>query len=268
MRRAILSLLSLACVALMCVLAANCGSSGSSRSGGPYNVVGTWESDLSGSIGTAVFAGAIDSQGTTLLFAINNPNAVGDTWQLPTITGASSFSGETTLYAAPGTQLPDGGGSSQSVSIQGTVNSDTLITVTNSNGKFSLSAENLLIGSSVSALSGAMTGVINDGTQDGPSFPLVFTPTSSGSNQSMSFVTSGTATCSVSGSFTQVGTANVFDVSMTFSGVCPVSSGTQLSGLGFESSTDYFNDNAGQAGTYLYADALASTGPFAMEIFK
>jgi hypothetical protein len=68
----------------------------------------------------------------------------------------------------------------------------------------------------------------------GPFWPLAFTQVS-GDGQSMSFTTSGVATCSVAGTFTQVGTSNVFDVSMTFSGACEFPTGTSFSGLGFES---------------------------------
>ena len=79
---------------------------------------------------------------------------------------------------------------------------------------------------------------------------------------------SGVATRSVAGTFTQVGTSNVFDVSMTFSGACEFPTGTSFSGLGFESDTDYFSYNAGQAATYLYADVLLpSGGAFVMEIY-
>jgi len=55
---------------------------------------------------------------------------------------------------------------------------------------------------------------------------------------------------------------------MTFSDFCGLPTGTSFSGLGFESDTDYFSYNAGQAGTYLYADFLVpSGGAFVMEIY-
>jgi len=41
-----------------------------------------------------------------------------------------------------------------------------------------------------------------------------------------------------------------------------------LSGIGFESDTDYFGFNGGVAGTYLYADILASSNTFVLEIFS
>lgn len=241
----------------------------------PHDVVGNWQFTVPTNSGSILYLGGIDSQGTNLFFAPNfygtvgilNPSAfVGDTWSLPTITGASSFSGASTLYAAPGTQLPSGG-TSQALSAHGTVTSDSSISLTNSNGTLTLTPVTPFTGT-VKALSGAMTGWFNDGMQGGPYWPLAFTQTSN-AGQSMGFSTSGLATCSVAGTFTQVGASNVFDVSMTFSGVCLFApTGTTLTGLGFESDTDYFSYNAGQAGTYLYADVLVpGSDAFVMEIY-
>jgi hypothetical protein len=260
MWRAMLSLLLLVCIALMSVVAMSCGSSSSpgSGGGGPYNVVGTWQTTLSGTGGSASFVGAIGSSGAAVFFATDNPEFIGDTWQLPSITGVSLFSGETTLYAAPGTELP-WGGTSQTVSVQGKVNSSTSISVANSNGSFNLVASSLLP-STVSGFSGVMTGVMNDGMQDGPIFSLNF--------YGLNFNSSGSATCTIGGSLLQDGSNNVFGVTMDFNGVCPVPSGPYGGGIGFESSTDYFNDNGGQPGTYLYADMPTSTGRFVMEFFK
>lgn len=259
MWRAVLSVLLLVCLALMSVVAMSCGGSSTSGSGGggPYNVAGTWQTTLSGTAGSALFVGAIATSGAASFFATDNPGFIGDTWQLPSITGVSSFSGETTLYAAPGTQLP-WGGTSQTVAVQGKVNSSTSITVTNSNGSFNLAASSLT--GSVSALSGAMTGVMNDGTQNGPIFSVGFFGDY--------FNSSGSATCMIGGTFLQDGSNNVFGVTMQFNGACPVPSGPYPGGLGFESSTDYFNDNGGQPGIYFYAVMPTSTGPFVMEFFK
>jgi hypothetical protein len=268
----IASLLSLVCLALFCIAAPNCGSSYPANT--PHNVVGNWQSTVSTNSGSVLYLGSIDSHGTSLFFAPNvigvgvvNPSAfAGDSWELPTITGASSFSGSSTLYAAAGTQLPSGG-TSQTLSSQGTVVSDSSITLTNSSGNFTFTPAAPL-SETVEALSGVTTGWLNDGMQGGPYWELAFTPGSGGGSQSMSFTTSGVATCSVAGSFTQIGTSNVFDVSVTFSGVCPFPAGTSFTGLGFESDTDYFAYNAGLAGKYLYADVLVpGGGAFVMEIY-
>lgn len=270
----IASVFSLVCLALISIAIPNCGSSSQSSAGTPYNVAGNWQFTASTSSGSVLYLGGIDSQGTSLFFAPNvlslgvvNPSAfVGDTWELPTITGASSFSGTSTLYAAPGTQLPSGG-TSQALSSHGTVTSNSSISLTNSSGDFTLTPATPFTGT-LNALSGVMTGVLNDGMGGGPYWPLAFTQPSGGGSQSMSFTTVGSATCSVAGTFTQVGTSNVFDVSMTFTGACEFPTGTSFTGLGFESGTDYFSYNAGQAGTYLYADVVAPGGSaFVMEIY-
>ena len=271
----IVSGISLVCLALICLATPNCGNSSRSSASTPYDVVGNWQFTVSTNSGPVLYLGSIDPKGTSLFFApdvygvgVVDPSAfVGDTWELPVITGASSFSGASTLYAAPGTQLPSGG-TSQSLSSQGTVISDSSISLTNSNGNFTLTPATPFTGT-VKALSGVMTGWFNDGMAGGPYWQLAFTPTSGGGSQSMSFTTSGLATCSVAGTFMQVGTSNIFDVSMTFTGVCQFApTGTSLTGLGFESGMDYFSYNAGQAGTYLYAEVLVPNGgAFVMEIF-
>jgi len=264
----IASVISLLCPALICAMISNCGCSSPAFRGTPSDVIGNWQSTVSTSSGSVLFIGGIDAQGKSLFFATDNNAFVGDTWELPTITAASSFSGTSTLYASLGAQLPSGG-ASQTVSSRGTVVSGNSITLTNSNGSFTFIPATPLTGP-VKAFSGPMTGILNDGTDDGPFWGLVFTQASSGGSQSMSFTTSGPATCSVAGTFTQVGTSNIFDVSLTFSGGpdCSVPTGTPSIGLGFESDTDYFNANSGQAGTYLYADVLTSSGgAFVFEIY-
>jgi hypothetical protein len=46
---------------------------------------------------------------------------------------------------------------------------------------------------------------------------------------------------------------------------CPIT-GT-FTGIGFESSADYFGLNGGHADTYLYADILDGTSTFVVEFF-
>ncbi len=266
MRKFVLSL-SFISLVFMCAMLTNCGSSSSSSSvgtgGGPYNVVGNWQTNVTAGGGSVPFVGVINSQGLALLFGDVVPDMedidyVGDTWELPTITGASSFSGTTSMYAALGTQLP-GGGTVDTVSMQGTVNSATSISGKNSDGSFTLSAYSPLSGSAT-AFSGKTSGWFDEN-----GFNLAFTPT--GSGQSMSFTGSNTFGCDISGSFTQEATNNVFDVSMTITGTvdCPITG--SMTGLGFESNSDYFDINEFQPGTYLYADMLGST-PFVFEIYQ
>jgi hypothetical protein len=84
----------------------------------------------------------------------------------------------------------------------------------------------------------------------------------------MSFSGADVDGCEVSGTFSQEGgnvsALNVFDVSITYSGMnCPVA-GTVM-GLGFESSSDYFGVAGGAQGTYLYA--VPTTSATVFEIF-
>jgi hypothetical protein len=81
----------------------------------------------------------------------------------------------------------------------------------------------------------------------------------------MSFATTNLAGCEANGTFTEVGTNNVFDVSITLMPTCPIT-GT-FTGIGFESSADYFGLNGGNADTYLYADILDGTSTFVIEFF-
>jgi hypothetical protein len=81
----------------------------------------------------------------------------------------------------------------------------------------------------------------------------------------MSFATTNLAGCEATGTFTEVGTSNVFDVSITLTPTCPII-GT-FTGIGFESSSDYFGLNSGGADTYLYADILDGTNTFVIEFF-
>jgi len=266
MRKLFLSF-SFVILAFLCAVLTNCGSSsgsgGGGTGGGPYDVVGNWQTNVNTSVGAIPFVGVINSHGQALLFGDAIPDMqdisyVGDTWEMPTITGASSFSGTTFLYAALGSQLP-GGGTVEIVSMQGKVNSATSITGQNSNGSFTLKAFSPLTGS-VTAFSGRTSGYF-----DANGFDLTFTPT--GSGQSMSVTGSNTFGCDVSGTFAQDGSNNVFDVSMTITGTvdCPITG--SMTGLGFESNSDYFNINEWRPGTYLYADMLGST-PFVFEIYQ
>ena len=76
----------------------------------------------------------------------------------------------------------------------------------------------------------------------------------------------------MTGTFAQevanIATLNVFDVSLTFSGTgCPTPTTTAITGLGFESSSDYFSYNFSSPGAYLYADMLDPAGAFVLEIY-
>jgi hypothetical protein len=266
LRNFVLSLFLL-CLLAICAMTINCGGSSSSNnggqncSGGPFNVVGDWTLTLSGGGGSVSGPGVINTAGLAVFFQTTNTvPAPGDTAVFPAIAGASCFSGTATSYGTPGS-----GGGSASDTVTGTVNSDTSISGTLSNGNsFTMASDSPLSGS-VTALSGSYLAEI-EGAATAAIWQLTFTPT--GTNADMTFSGNDGQSCDVSGTFTQetvnIATFNVFDVSITFTGAgCPAASG---SGLGFESSSDYFDINGNAAETYLYS--ASSNGALVFEIFQ
>jgi hypothetical protein len=265
-----LLLLSFVSLVLIGAMTISCGSSSNSNNktctGGPYKVVGPWQLSATNPSGSLTAFGAIDSAGLALFFDNSLTTGSGDTLQLPSITGACSFSGSLTAFPEPG-----GPSSGQVVtdSAQGNVTPSSSITGTfsgNASGTFSATPISPI--DAVTTVTGQMGGEVQ-GSLNG--VPLLFSLnfTQSGSNNSAAFTTAvvGERDCSVAGTFTEQGTSNVFDVSITFTGTqCGIAAGT-LTGIGFESSSDYFNFTGGATGTYLYADILASSNTFVMEFF-
>lgn len=255
-----------------CVIAIACGGSkiNSSCNGGPYNVVGDWQITVTQTSGASVSGyGAIDSNGLALFFDNSATNGTGDILELPSITGGCSFSGNITDYEEPG-----GPFSGQSVvdTAKGNVTSASAMTGTFigsvSTGSFSASTFSPLT-SAVSVMIGPKTGEV-EGKINSDSILLPLTFSATGTGNGMNFTGSLNQNCTVTGTFTQVGTANVFDVSITFTNTaandCPITG--KSTGIGFESNLDYFGFNGNNSGdTYLYADILASGNPFVMEIF-
>lgn len=263
---------SAVCLVAWCATAMGCGSSNktSSCTGGPYNVVGNWQITVSQTSGASVTGyGAIDSAGLTMFFDNSPANGSGDTLEMPKITGSCSFSGNLTEFSEPG-----GPFSGQSVvdTTQGNVTSASAIKGTftangTPKGSFSASTFSPLTGT-VSGVVGSKTGEVQ-GMINGQSLVLPLTFAASGTGDSMSF-TGSTLNCSVTGTFTQVRTANVFDVSVTFSNNGGNSCGLRnnFTGIGFESNSDYFGFHGNDSSdTYLYADIQASSNTFVMEIF-
>jgi len=261
------------CLVLVGVLAMSCGNSSSVAkpcTGGPYNVVGDWQITVTVSGGSPVTGyGAIDSGGLALFF-----DGLGDTLQLPALTGTCAFSGGTNFYAEPG-PLPNGGVEITDT-ITGNVNSATSITgnytgAGSPSGVISAAPFTPLTGS-VAAVSGTKTGAVQGSfgatsSTAGTAILLSTTFTGSGSANgiTMNFATTNEAGCLANGTFTQVGTGNVFDVSITLMPTCPIT-GT-FTGIGFEGSSDYFGANGSNADTYLYADILDGTNTFVIEFF-
>ncbi len=260
----VVSFVSLAFVA---AIITSCGSSGTHLgtmcTGGPFNVVGDWTF----SSGSASGPGAIDPSGLAVFFQTSTAvPAPGDTVVLPTITGACSFSGTGVAFGTPGS-----GGGSASNPVTGSVNSATSISGSISNGNTFTIVPNSPLSGSVTALSGNGWLAEVEGATNPIIWNLSFTP--SGTGNSMTFAGSGQivggSLCNISGTFNQQGTTaanlNVFDISITSSDAgCPI--GGTATGIGFESSSDYFAMHGNAAGTYFYAALSNSASVF--EIFK
>lgn len=266
MRRKVLGVVFTLGLGLLIPVLLSCGGGYSNNknnnggcTGGPYNVTGDWLMTVSGNGGSVSGPGVISSSGQAVFFQTSNTvPAPGDTVVLPTITGACSFSGTATAYATAAS-----GGGTASDSVTGKVSSSSSISGTLSNGNTISLAPSSPLSGSVVALSGAMLGEVEGSTQ-AYIWQLNLTPT--GTDQNMSLTGNNGQGCNVSGTFTQEGGGaadlNVFDVAMTFSGTaCPA----DINGVGFASSSDYFQMNGGAPGTYFYA--VSSTGAVVLEIF-
>jgi hypothetical protein len=178
----------------------------------------------------------------------------GNIVRLPTITGASTFSGNLIAYAVNGTFF-NGTDVTLTDTAQGSVNSGTSIAGSFSgspSGTFSADSFSPL-GGSVVPVSGTMNGKIT-----GFSSTLLLTFAPDGSFAGGEFSGPG-STCNVQGTLEQEGTSNVFDVTYnSVSGSCIANTQT---GIAFESKTDYFNVNGGADANYLYLILLTSTLP-------
>lgn len=262
---------SAVCLVACGVIAIACGVSNnnSNCNGGPYNVVGDWQITLTQTSGASVSGyGAIDSNGLALFFDNSATNGTGDTLELPSITGSCSFSGNITDYEEPGGPFT---GQSVVDTAKGNVTSASAITGTFtgsvSTGSFSASAFSPMTGT-VTTVTGSKTGEVNGKiNKDAILLPLTFS--AAGTGNSMNFSGNLDQNCTVTGTFTQVGSANVFDVSITFTSTangCPITG--KSTGIGFESNSDYFGFNGNNSSdTYLYAEILASSNTFVIEIF-
>ncbi len=216
MLRKYLVSVSLVCLVTLAATIISCGGSSSSTqtacTGGPYDVVGNWTLDVTGTGVSTSGPGVISTSGAAVFFQTSTTTpAPGDTVTMPAITGTCSFSGMATAYGTSAS-----GGGTTTATVQGNVNSASSISGSISNGnKFSLVPGSPLTGS-VAALSGSMIGSVAGWVGPGNLWQLSFTPT--GSNSSMSFGGADVDGCNVSGTFDQEGgnvsNLNVFDVSI------------------------------------------------------
>lgn len=245
--------LSSATLVFLATFVVSCGSSNSGGGGkqGPYDVVGNWQVQFSTVVGASNYGfGAIDSGGVAAFF-----DSSGNIFQLPAISGVSSFSGNLNAYAVNGSPF-SGGVYSITDPAQGTVTSSTAVggtfSTSGSSGTFTVSPYSPVTGSLV-PLSGAYQAKYL-GFSDVVSFNFgsngAFTGTDAANIQA-----SG---CGFSGTITQQGSSNVFDISYsTIAGNGCVAN--TVTGIAFQSNRDYFDVDNGADASYFYAIILTST---------
>jgi hypothetical protein len=230
----------------------SCGGSSSPGGGtiGPFNVVGNWQATFTANGGgSTTQPGAISSSGLAAFF-----DSSGNIARMPTINGANTFSGNLTAYAVNPTFFPNGT-IVVTDSAQGKVSSATSIAGTftgngTTSGSFTM-APYAPLGGPVVPVSGTLNGRII-GFVD--TLQVTFLP--DGSFTGTDFAGGG-SNCNISGNVTQDGTNNVFNV--TYNNASGACSPSTMTGLAFESKSDYFNVNGGVDASYLYVIMLTST---------
>lgn len=259
------ALLATIALAVLACVTINCGSSSSGGGQqGPFNVVGNWQVSFSSVVGASSSGlGVIDKAGVATFF-----DNGGNIFQLPTISGASSFSGNLNAYAVNSSPF-SGGVYSITDSAQGTVTSASTV-----NGTFTTSASSGTFAlTQASPLSGGLTtpsGAYNAkvlGFSDVVSFNFGSNGTFTGSDNPNSQVPG----CGFTGAITQQGANNVFDISYTAAATNSCAGYTDT-GVAFQSSTDYFNVNNGADASYFYVIVLTSTAqnvrPYVIVIYQ
>jgi hypothetical protein len=257
LRNFFLSLL-LICLGAWCAFTVGCGGSSKSTTTsctGSYTVVGDWEGTFNGSGGQTAANGVINSSGAAAFFDSDADIAV-----LPTISGACSFAGTETIYSSTESE---GGVETESGTATGNVTSDSAIngseSIDGSTGTFNLTSYSPV--SSVTALSGGTFGyAIGQPEQD------EITLTLGGTSSSITFSGTDVFGCSISGTFTEESTNNVYDVTYDVSSTSSCTGPGNLTGIGFESTSDLLDVDGGESGTYAYAIITSSAGPFVLEI--
>ncbi len=257
------------CIASLVLIAAmtiSCGSSSSATkptcTGGPYDVVGVWYTNLYISGVYPVEAGVISQSGLALFF-----DNAGDENIMTGITGACSFSDNLTLDI--GLVNYPVGGNSYSFPVQGNVQPGPVITgtISDPSGPQSFVYAPYPQGITPTALNSSMTLIDTSAPSfNGASVQVQVVPSGTGNIADITLSGTNGLDCSLAGTFKQEGSnaqnLNVFDVSLTFTGTtCPVA-GT-ITGLGFESPGDYFNfTHFPPTGTFLYAMSADSANVF------
>ena len=252
--------LCFASLVLFSCLIVSCGGSSSSGpkpcTGGPFNVQGDWQANVTANGVLDPLVGVINASGEAAFFDSGANIAT-----LSGVTGACSYSGTLTLYAS---DFP-GPAATATGTAFGNFTSATAFTggeTTNGiRGSVNLNSYAPLTGSvnvPTTSVSGLVEGQINDSLT-----ALVIGGTSSG----ITYSGTDLLGCTVGGTFTEEGTNNAYDVTYDISGNSPCAG--NFTGVGFESNSDLLNFYAGTpaTGTYLYAIFPSSSGSFVVEIY-
>jgi len=263
-----------ASLVLIAVMTISCGSSSSPSkptcTGGPYDMVGEWDLIVDGQSNYPL-PGVINTAGLAIFFkdVVTDPEH-GSEVVMPSITGACSFSENLTLYSTPAAV---GSGGIYTYPVQGTVQSGPAfsgtITEPGDNETFVGVPQSPF---TPTALNTSLSLVDVDSPiacRDPQCVHVQVVPSGTGNSANMTLSGTDGFDCTLSGTFTQEGSnaanLNVFDVSLTFTGTTCQVTGT-ITGLGFESSVDYFDFTSyPPPGTLLYAMSANSAEVF--EIF-
>ncbi len=245
-------------VTFMAVALTACGGGGSysnSNSNGPItaDVQGTWSGtySINGESSNVPVIGAIAQDGYGFFYDGN-----GFMYVLPSLSGSTTLSGTLTGYAPPGATFPNGQKQLQ-FSVSGTVSSTAItgmFTGDGETGSFSLAPFTPFSGSP-SIVAGQWQGYYAGSA--GSSYAVDVTMNANGS-----FSGNDAFGCTITGNISQVMGANLFTITATSAGV---GCAGNLTGLGFESSTDSFHLFNGAAGTYFYAGLSNASSAFVSE---
>jgi hypothetical protein len=241
---------------LVTVLLAGCGGgggssgSGSSSMGDPvtYDIQSTWSGSysISGEPADVPVTAVIAQSGYGFFYDSN-----GDVYVLPTLDGGPILSGTLTAYAPKGTTFPDGKATEQ-FQVTGSVSNTTISGTFSGNGEtgsFSLATFTSFTGTP-SIIAGQWQGYYVGTTSSAVDITM---------NTNGSFTGSDADGCTISGSLTEIQSTNIFQVSVNSVGA---GCAGQLSGLAFESSSDYNNLFGGAMGTYYYVGASNANSAF------
>ena len=249
---------------LATLMLAACGGGGSASSSSPpppspVNVQGLWSGTYSIQGGTqnVELIGMIMQGGDAVFY---DPNGI--SYILPPFSGGATVSGTMAAFPESGTTLPNGQ-IQESFTVNGSVSTASIA------GTFSNASESGTV--SVTPFTPTFTGTptIVAGQWQGSYEGGMQTAVDITVQANGSFSGSDAFGCQLSGTVTQVGTANLFTVSAN--SVALAGSGSQclgsVHGLAYESSVDEFGTAGSAKGTYYYADVFNAMGAVVVEFY-